>query len=53
MKFSKSRLTIPSSHDWSLVEQGKQLVDDFEKEVDRFYTKWEKEITRLDISQDN
>jgi hypothetical protein len=53
INFSKARLTIPSTQDWLLIKQGKQLVDDFEKEVNQFYADWKKEIALLNSREIN
>ena len=47
MKFSKARLTVPSTQDWLLINNGEKLIDKFEKKVNQFYKKWGLEIKNL------
>lgn len=47
VKFSKARLTVPSTQDWLLIKQGEKLIDDFENKVNQFYKKWKMEIEGL------
>ena len=47
IKFSKARLTVPSTQDWLLIKNGEKLTDKFEKKVNQFYKKWDSEIKDL------
>ncbi len=40
VKVSKARLSIPSDQDWKLLKQAELLINTFEKEVERFKSKW-------------
>lgn len=40
VKVSKARLSIPSDQDWKLIKQAELLINTFEKEVERFKSKW-------------
>jgi photosystem II stability/assembly factor-like uncharacterized protein len=47
IKFSKARLTVPSTQDWLLIKNGEKLIDKFDKKVNQFYKKWDFEIKDL------